>query len=43
MNDTGMPWQRQRANIVDEETLMNPFTAAWMVGRAVRDLLRQAR
>jgi len=42
-NDTGMPSQWQRANIVDEETLMNPFSAAWMVGRAVRDLLLQAR
>ena len=42
-SDTGMASQRQRAHIVDEETLMNPFSAAWMVGRAVRDLLLQAR
>jgi hypothetical protein len=43
LNETGIPTLRQRADTVDQETLMNPFSAAWMVGRAVRDLLLQAR
>jgi hypothetical protein len=43
INEAGLQLNRRRANIVHEETLMNPFSAAWMVGRAVRDLLLQAR
>lgn len=43
IDEAGAEWNRQRGDVVDEETLMNPFSAAWMVGRSVRDLILQAR
>jgi hypothetical protein len=43
INEAGKELKRQRESIVHEESLMNPFSAAWIVGRAVRDLLLQVR
>jgi hypothetical protein len=36
IDEAGEKLKRQHWNIVHEETLMNPFSAAWIVGRAVR-------
>jgi len=43
IDDAGAELNRLCSNIVDEYTLMNPFSAAWMVGWEVRDLILQAR
>jgi hypothetical protein len=43
IDEAGADWNRRRGDIVHEETPKNPFSAAWMVGRAVRDLLLLAR
>jgi len=34
---------RHRAHLVYEESLLNPFKAAWMVGRAARYLFLQGQ
>jgi hypothetical protein len=43
IDEAGAEWNRRRGDVVHEETLKNLFSAAWMVGRAVRDLLLQAK
>ena len=43
MNEAGKVLTRQCAQVAREESLTNPFNAAWMVGRAVRDLLLQSQ
>ena len=43
MNEAGDVLDRHRAHIVPEESLLNPFNAAWMGERGVCDLLLQAQ
>ena len=43
VDDAGEEFNRRRGNVVYEQMLKNPFSAAWLVGRAVRDFILEAQ